>query len=164
MTNLDPEGCSEIVDIDIKSCIVIGPEIKCLMWESVTLLCALKHFHKCGFIWIRSWKQSTFMISVPKGSICLLPKGSICLFLQISRYCLLDLHSSIPYIPAYSATPCIIRVQIWGLGLPEKRLPLCIIRPHIFDVGNVPVGSVQGHLNVRHGYYLILLNSAVTPA
>ena len=70
----------------------------------------------------------------------------------------------IPYIPAYSATPCIIRVKIWGLGWPEKRLPLCIIRPQILDVGSVPVGSVPGHLNVRHGYYLILLNSAVTPA
>ena len=70
----------------------------------------------------------------------------------------------LPYIPAYSATPCIIRVKIWGLGWPEKRLPLCIIRPQILDVGSVPVGSVPGHLNVRHGYYLILLNSAVTPA
>ena len=69
----------------------------------------------------------------------------------------------IPYIPAYSATPCIIRVKIWGLGLPEKRLPLCIIRPQILDVSSVPVGSVTGHLNVRHGYYLILLNSPATP-
>ena len=68
------------------------------------------------------------------------------------------LHKNIllPYIPAYSATPCIIRVKIWGLGWHEKRLPLCIIRPQILDVGSVPVGSVPGHLNVRHGYYLIL--------
>ena len=73
-------------------------------------------------------------------------------------------HLSLLYIAAYSATPCIIRVKIWGLGWPEKRLPLCIIQPQILDVGSVPVGSVPGHLNVRHGYYLILLNSAVTPA
>ena len=63
----------------------------------------------------------------------------------------------LPYIPAYSATPCIIRVRIWGLWWREKRLPLCIIRPQILDVGSVP-----GHLNVRHGYYRILLNDAVT--
>ena len=43
--------------------------------------------------------------------------------------------------PAYSATPCIKRVTIWGLGWPEKCLPLCIIRPQILDVGSVP-----GHL------------------
>ena len=63
---------------------------------------------------------------------------------------------TLPYIPAYSATPCIIRVRIWGLRWPEKRLPLCIIRPQILDFGSVPVGSVPGHLNVRHGYYHIL--------
>ena len=81
-----------------------------------------------------------------------------------SCICILGYSHVIPYIPAYSATPCIIRVKIWGLGLPEKRLPLCIIRPQILDVGSVPVDSVTGHLNVRHGYYLILINSPATPA
>ena len=40
--------------------------------------------------------------------------------------------------------------------MTEKGLPLCIIRPQILDVGSVP-----DHLNVRHGYYRILLNVAV---
>ena len=58
----------------------------------------------------------------------------------------------LPYIPTYSATPCIIRVKIWGLWWWEKRPPLCIIRPQILNVG-----SVSGHLNVGHRYYRILL-------
>ena len=62
----------------------------------------------------------------------------------------------VPYIPVYSATPCIIRVKIWGLWWREKPLPLYIIQPQILDVGSVP-----GHLNVMHGYYCILLNHAV---
>ena len=70
---------------------------------------------------------------------------------------LLTNNTYVPYIPAYSATPCIIRVKIWDLWWREKRLPLCIIRPQILDVG-----SVTGHLNVRHGYYCIQLNDAVT--
>ena len=62
------------------------------------------------------------------------------------------MRKNLPYIPAYSATPCIIRVQLWGLWWREKRPPLCIIRPQILDVS-----SASSHLNVRHGYYRILL-------
>ena len=58
-------------------------------------------------------------------------------------------------LPVYRISPRIVRRHVWY----ELRFEasLCIIRPQILDVSSVP-----GHLNVRHGYYRILLYDAVT--